>query len=353
MLPAVLAAAFFASGGIVIVAYILRLRPWRKPEPGPAAAERAADVTVIVPLYNEASFVAGKVAEIRSLTGAGRRVVFVDGGSDDGSVEQIPGEWLLRTDLRNKTAQINAAVALCDSDWILLTDADASLPSDAVERLLEYADAATGVVGARVMPRDAHAMESLHWLLSDHLRDLESRSGSAGIVTAPCYLVRRELLAELPPDTVADDVHIAFRSMAAGLRVVRAPLDVLELRSPCTLRELLRHKYRKGDAYLREIFRFLPGAHRIPNPMRAIFLWRAALLTVVPALWVAAAVLAFVAAPVAAMVAMVALFLFPPARPVALALLLAAVSFAVIITYPFSSQVASFPKIQTSCNEAD
>jgi hypothetical protein len=47
--------------------------------------------------------------------------------------------------------------------------------------------------------------------------------------------------------------------------------------------QLLRHKRRKADAYLREVFRLLPGALRMPRPMRAIVLWRAAVLCLVPA----------------------------------------------------------------------
>jgi cellulose synthase/poly-beta-1,6-N-acetylglucosamine synthase-like glycosyltransferase len=351
MIFAASAAVLFAAGGMVIVAYIVRLRPWRESETAHSPSNHGVPVTIVVPVYNESSLIARKVADIRSLTYTNKRVLFIDGGSTDGTIELVPAEWLVQTQLRNKTAQINAAADLCDSEWILLTDADAALPREAVERLLGFADDSTGVVGARVMPNDAHPIESLHWTLSDRLRELESRRGSAGLVTAPCYLVRRRLIGELPSDTVADDVHIAFRSMAMGLRVVRAPVDVLELRSPCTVRDLLRHKFRKGDAYLREIFRFLPRARRMPTPMRAIFLWRTALLTIVPLLWTAAVLLLALAAPAAALIGVLVMFLLPPARPVALALLLAFISCAAIIAYPFSKQVASFPKIQTACDE--
>jgi cellulose synthase/poly-beta-1,6-N-acetylglucosamine synthase-like glycosyltransferase len=353
MIFAATAAVLFAAGGMIIVACIVRLRPWRKAETRQPPSNDGAGVTIVVPVYNESSLIARKVEDICSLTYTNTRVLFVDGGSTDGTAAMIPSEWLVQTQFRNKTAQINAAAGLCDSEWVLLTDADAALPPDAVERLLRFADESTGVVGARVMPDDAHPIESLHWKLSDRLRELESRRGSAGLVTAPCYLVRRRLIADLPSNTVADDVHVAFRSMEAGLRVVRAPVDVLELRSPCSVRDLLSHKFRKGDAYLREIFRFLPRSHRMPGAIRAIFLWRAALLTIVPLLWSAAVLLLALAAPAAALTGALVLFLLPPARPAALALLLAFVSCAAVIAYPFSRQVASFPKIQTTCDEAE
>ena len=354
MLSLVPSALLFLAGALIIGAYVLWLRaPHASGKARQVRARGDVLVTVVVPVFDEASLVSRKVADIRSLTYPRCRVLFVDGGSTDGTPELIPGEWLLRTHLRDKTAQLSAALRVSDSEWVLVTDADAALPSDAIERLLDCTDESIGVVGARVLPRDAHAIESLHWQLSDRLRELESSRGSAGIVTAPCYLVRRSLIADLPSDTIADDVHVACRAMASGLRVVRAPLDVLELRSPRTLRDLLRHKSRKADAYLREVFRFLPAAARMTGPMRAIFLWRAALLTIVPLLWTVAAGLALIAAPLLALLATAVVFIVPPARAAALALLLAAVSSAALLTYPFSRQAASFPKIQTISEEAD
>jgi cellulose synthase/poly-beta-1,6-N-acetylglucosamine synthase-like glycosyltransferase len=354
MLVLVPSGLLFLAGALIVGAYVLWLQaPRARGKAHQARAHGDAFVTVVVPVFDEASLISRKVADVRALTYPRCRVIFVDGGSTDATPDLIPGEWLLRTHLRDKTAQLNAALRVCDSEWILVTDADAALPPDAVERLLDCTGDSIGVVGARVLPRDAHAIESLHWRLSDRLRELESGRGSAGIVTAPCYLVRRSLIADLPPDTIADDVHVACRAMAAGLRVVRAQLDVLELRSPRTLSDLLRHKSRKADAYLREVFRFLPAVARMPGPMRGIFLWRAALLTLVPLLWTLAAALVLIAAPLPTLLATAVVFLVPPARAAALAMLLSAVSAAALLTYPFSRQAASFPKIQTISEEAD
>mgnify|MGYP003575167047 CR=1 FL=1 len=140
--------------------------------------------------------------------------------------------------------------------------------------------------------------------------------------------------------------------MVAGRRVAQSEAMVLELRSPRSLRALLRHKYRKGDAYLREILRFLPQARRMPAPMRAIFLWRAALLTIVPLLaaigggtLAVAVLLTWGAQGLLLLAAPALLLMLPPARGAALAAILAAVSAAALFAYPFSRQAASFPKI--------
>jgi cellulose synthase/poly-beta-1,6-N-acetylglucosamine synthase-like glycosyltransferase len=358
LLPLAAAGSLAAALGIVIAYtwWLMRGRPSRG-----CAGSRPKDVLIVVPMFDEAPLIHRKLENLAALT-IPRRVVIVDGGSTDGSIE-IVRDWiagreaftLLETTHRNKTMQLNDALRLNPAeDWILVTDADALLEPKTLEWMLDVAaaDARVAVVGSYVRPAAAHALESLHWSTTDWLRARESDRGSAGIVAAPCYLAHREFLAHMPDDTLADDVHVTCRAMLAGRRIGHAgDAAVVELRSPRTLRALIRHKYRKADAYLREIVRFLPEVRRMPRPMRTIFLWRAALLTLVPLLGVigGTAAIAVIATSFewivgVAMMTML-LFVIRPARGFALAALLAAVSAAALLTHPFSRQQASFPKI--------
>ncbi|MBV9070338.1 MAG: glycosyltransferase [Acidobacteria bacterium] len=359
MLFALAAAGSLAAALGIVAAYAFWLMRGQ-PSSGDARS-RPEDVLIIVPMFDEAPLIERKLANLASLT-IPRRVVIVDGGSTDGSVE-IVRDWirgrdaftLLETTHRNKTMQLNDALRLNPAEeWILVTDADALLEPETLERMLDVAaaDARVAVVGSHVRPAAAHALESLHWSATDWLRARESDRGSAGIVAAPCYLAHRNVLAHMPEDTLADDVHVTCRAMLAGRRIGHAhDAAVVELRSPRTLRALVRHKYRKADAYLREIVRFIPEVRRIPRPMRTIFLWRAALLTLVPLLGVigGAAAIAAIATSfesiIVAALAATLLFVIPPARGFALAALLAAVSAAALLMHPFSRQQASFPKI--------
>ena len=331
----------------------------------------APRVLVIVPVYEERSLISTKLANLDRLTyPADRlRIVIVDGGSTDGTPE-CAEDWasrrrnaqLLRAPAASKTAQINMAVRQRMLDeWVLVTDADAVLSPDMIERLaVATSDERTGVIGAPITPLAAHALERTHWRLSNWLRRREAGRGTAGLVGGPCYLIRGDLTAAaLPDDTVADDVHFVCRAMAAGARVAIVDGDVLELRSPRTLTALFRHKLRKADAYLREIFRFLPLARQMPQPIRRVFLCRAALLIVVPALGIAGAVSALgilalagpgpqvMAAGAAATLAIAlgARRSRPYALIVALAFLLLGVSALALLLYPFSRQTATFAKV--------
>jgi cellulose synthase/poly-beta-1,6-N-acetylglucosamine synthase-like glycosyltransferase len=354
LFPLAAAGSLAAALGIV-AAYALWLMRGT-PSPGDARS-RPEDVLIVVPMFDEAPLIERKLANLAALT-IPRRVVIVDGGSTDGSVD-IVRDWiasredftLLETTHRNKTMQLNDALLHSAAEWILVTDADALLDPETLERMLDVvaADARVAVVGSHVRPAAAHALESLHWSATDWLRARESDRGSAGIVAAPCYLAHRDVLANMPEDTLADDVHVTCRAMLAGRRIGHAhDAAVVELRSPRTLRALVRHKYRKADAYLREIVRFIPEVRRIPHPMRTIFLWRAALLTLVPLLGViggAAAIAASFQSIIGAAIVATLLLLVPFARAFALAALLAAVSAAALLMHPFSRQQASFPKI--------
>ena len=193
--------------------------------------------------------------------------------------------------------------------------------------------------------------------MADRVRLRESARGTASIVTAPCYLFRRDLLDELPPDTIADDIHVACCAMASGRRVAIAAADVRELRSPRSVTALFRHKLRKGDAYLREIFRFLPLLRRFRPDARMVFGIRALLHLVVPPIAFATAAwaafrLATLPAPVLAVAMLTlaaALVTSRMARTAAalccLVLMLVVVTTVALAAYPFSTQTASWRKI--------
>jgi len=170
-------------------------------------------------------------------------------------------------------------------------------------------------------------------------------------------MVRRELLPEFPEDVVADDVHAAFRCAAAGWRVGFVKTGIVELRSPVSVAELVRHKYRKGSAFVAEIFRYLPKAPSFPAPFREMFLWRAAQVLLTPFAAVASAggavAIAHAGGPVwagAEAVILAGTLAACAARPrwraaLGLAALLTAVLGAAILLHPLRVRRGSLPKI--------
>src|SRR5688572_17901954 len=220
---------------------------------------------VLVPVQDEAALIARKLDDLAALEWPRERVRFlvVDGASTDGTWERVrahaaadPRFVAVRLGVADKTQQLNAGLRQSRAPWVVVTDADARLPADALRRLAATAaaDPDAAVLGTSVAPVRAHAVERLHWRIANLVRRLESARGATSVVAGPCYAFRRSLLAQFPADVVSDDAHVALAAAARGERVVVADLCVSEERSPVRLLDMLRHKTRKTDAYLREIF---------------------------------------------------------------------------------------------------
>jgi glycosyltransferase involved in cell wall biosynthesis len=362
-------AATAATPVLLAAAYAARIRRGTRNAAASAARDPAAwpRVDVVVPVHDESGYVAGKIANLRAIDYPEELLRFwiVDGASSDGTRARATAATagdarfaILDAGRADKTAQLNFALRHCRADWILCTDADARFGPSLLKALVREAGRGqpAGAVGSTVVPDRPHPWEALHWRIADGMRLAEARAGSASIVTGPCYLARRDLLLPFPDDVVADDVHAAFRSAAAGLRVGFIEGGVTELRSPVSIRELLRHKYRKGRAFVGEICGQLPRAAALPSPHREMFLWRAAQVLSIPfAAASAAALLAAIAAsgPAGAAAeasvfagALVVLALRPRWRAaIGVATLLAAVLGAAILFYPFTRRRGAFSKI--------
>lgn len=308
---------------VSIAAQVLWLRRAARPAAGRGAPDRSREpdwppVDVIVPVHDEAAWIEDKLRDVATLDypTACLRVWVVDGASTDGTAD-LARRWvsaderfhLLRLPVAHKTAQLNAALRRSTAEWVLVTDADARLPRETLRALIGTAlvDPSLGALGSLVEPVTAHPLEHLHWSLSNGVRRAEAAAGCASMVAAPCYLVRRAIVPSLPGDVVADDVHVALASCAAGWRTGLVEARVRELRTPVRLTELFGHKVRKTEFYIRELLRFLPSIGRMQPLARLLLLSRLAHLTLLPVLGVVAAIAT-------------SLFLWPPLVPLGLLL---------------------------------
>jgi glycosyltransferase involved in cell wall biosynthesis len=262
---------------------------------------------VIVPVHNEGHWIAEKIQNLRALQYPDDqlRIWIVDGASSDSSpvaaLKAIGGDprfTVLSETIADKTTQLNAALRQGRGRWVMVTDADARLPPETLRNMIALgeADTSLAVIGTQVTPQCAHPLEQLHWRISNALRRREGVCGFASMVVGPCYLFQRSLLDQFPSDVIADDVHVSFRAAAAERRVGFMDAGVQELRSPLTVADLLRQKIRKCDAYLREIYRFVPQLERMGRPARQIFAWRALQFIVAPAATAIATIVAVTSA---------------------------------------------------------
>jgi len=143
-------------------------RPGVSPPP-----RRESSVTVLVPCRNERGNIRPLVARVPEI-GLGTEILFVDGHSEDGTVEEIercmklrPGMRILHQVGRGKGDAVRMGFAAAQSDVLMILDADLTVPPEDLPRF--YDAVAEGkaefVNGSRlVYPMEGKAMRFLNLL---------------------------------------------------------------------------------------------------------------------------------------------------------------------------------------------
>lgn len=237
-----------AGYGLVLIS-VAALRP--RPVLPPEAPLR---VTVLIAAHNEEGCIADKLRNVLDQdTGSHEvAVVVVSDGSTDRTADIVRGCGDRRVsviDIREHVGKIpalNRALTAIGGDVVIFSDANSLLVPGAVRALLRpFADPRIGgVCGApAIVTRSGWLAraEHLYWRYDNALKLAESRLGGTVSATGSLYAVRRAVLTQPIPASVADDFHISTQVVAAGLRLDFAPMaQSLEEVSGQTRREFGR-----------------------------------------------------------------------------------------------------------------
>jgi GT2 family glycosyltransferase len=213
----------------------------------------ASGVSVVVVTYNALPWLERCLESV-----AGHETIVVDNGSTDGTVELVrerfPHVRLVELDNVGFGAGLNAGMRIAAGDYFLLLNSDAWAVGDAVERLVEFADAhpQAAVVGPRLRNPDGSLQRSLRgvptpWRLATEfffLRKLAPRTRAlnafyaggfdhetvheAEVLMGACLLVRREAADAVGPFDedffmFSEETDWCYRFRAAGWKVVFFP----------------------------------------------------------------------------------------------------------------------------------
>lgn len=228
---ACLGSIVYHYAGYPILLWLLNGR--RRATP-PERSGAPPSVSVIIPCYNEADVIVGKVAAVRAQNYDGPIEIIVSSdGSDDGT-EEIAAEAgatvVYNAERRGKVAALNAGVASATGEILVFSDANAIPVPDAVARLaVWFADPRVGAVaGEQVIAKEGEgtvgAGESVYWRYEAFIKRLEAARGTALCADGSLYAVRRELY--LPPPTgilMMDDFYISGAVIRAGYKIAYAP----------------------------------------------------------------------------------------------------------------------------------
>ncbi len=229
---------FWFAAALIVYAYAgyvawlwLRARLRRRP------VERRSfspDITVAMVVRNEEENLPKKIENFRSLEYPSERIdfVIVSDGSTDGTDQILQNirdprfHTIVLAGRSGKASGLNHALRAARGEVVVFTDARQMIEANALRLLMEnFADPAVGCASGELMLGDPISGESVHgvglyWRMEKTIRELESAAGSAVGATGALYAARRELLPELPPDTILDDVYLPLCIARQGKRIV-------------------------------------------------------------------------------------------------------------------------------------
>ena len=253
-------------------------------------------VIIFVPCFNEENFIQKKIDNLNSLKYEDSKldVYFLHGESTDktrdiiqSSISEVQNFHLVETRCTGKINQLNYGLLHCkgEPDIIVCTDVDAILSEDVLTQfcLAFQANEKVAVVGANISPFDTIKIEDHFWRDQNIIRILESNVYTSSIVVAPCYAFRPSLLEQFPKDCVADDIYISFKANTENyLTKYIVEAEGKETRTPNNLGEFFVHKFRKGNAYLIELFRFFYLLPHMTGWWKTIYITKFFQLAIMP-----------------------------------------------------------------------
>lgn len=185
-------------------------------------------ITIAIAAHNEATRIEGRVRDVlaQDYPPENLRVIVVDDGSTDGTAAAAmiddPRVRVLKLGHnQGKAVALNAAVAEIDGGLVAFTDARQHFAPGALRKLVEpFADPAVGAVSGELVitaPEDnAGSDVGLYWRMEVALREGEARLQWLHGVSGAIHAMRRELVPELPPGLILDDMYLPLSVVFSG-----------------------------------------------------------------------------------------------------------------------------------------
>ncbi len=249
---------FYAFLGYGIILYILvKLKRLTGSSKTVSQSLFEPEVTLVIPCFNEADIMEGKISNSRLLDYPASKLtlVFITDGSSDHFREVLLKHndiQLLHEDRRGgKTAAENRAMLFIKTPFVIFSDANTQLNKEAIRNIVKhFADDTVGCVSGekRVMTEEADsasaAGEGIYWKYESLLKKLDSELYSAVGAAGELVAFRTALYQDLPEDTLLDDFMQSMQMAAKGYKIVYEPEAYAAETASANVKEELKRKIR-------------------------------------------------------------------------------------------------------------
>ena len=223
----------YVGYGIVLylLVFVKRLATKAKPL-ADITDDRLPEVTLMVCAYNEEDIIAEKMDNTRRLDYPSDRLhlVWVTDGSNDNTNVLLSAypevKVIYSPERRGKAAALKHGIKEIDTEIVMMTDANTMLNPEAVRevaRLMQ--DPKVGCVSGekKVMARsnsdEAAQGEGLYWKYESTLKRLDSELYSTMGAAGELCVIRRQLMTDIPDDTLLDDFIISMEIVKKGYKI--------------------------------------------------------------------------------------------------------------------------------------
>ena len=219
--------------GIVLYLLVLAKRLFTKAKPQADIPDECLPaVTLMVCAYNEEDIIKEKMDNTRQLDYPKDRLrlIWVTDGSTD-STNELLAEYedvkvVYSPERRGKTAALKHGIKEVDTEIVIMTDANTMINAGAIREIARLMqDPKVGCVSGekKVMAKnegdEAAQGEGLYWKYESTLKRLDSELYSAMGAAGELCVIRRQLMTDIPDDSLLDDFVISMEIVKKGYKI--------------------------------------------------------------------------------------------------------------------------------------
>jgi cellulose synthase/poly-beta-1,6-N-acetylglucosamine synthase-like glycosyltransferase len=211
----------------------------RRPAPDMDDAELPS-VSLVIAAYNEETVIERKILNGLSIEYPQEKLQFVFVSDSTDRTNEILARYeservkaCLLPERRGKVAALHEALKLCNTDLVVMSDANTWYRPDSIRKLARhFRDPEIGVVtgDVRILPtaQPFGAGEGAYYKYERALQALESRFWSTVAIDGAMYAIRRDDVRFPASGLIADDFVTAMNVGLRGLRIIYDPEAIAE-----------------------------------------------------------------------------------------------------------------------------
>lgn len=219
--------------GIVLYLLVLIKRLATKAEPQADITDDCLpEVTLMVCAYNEEDVIAEKMENTRQLDYPTDKLhlIWVTDGSNDSTNERLSAypkvKVVFSPERRGKAAALKHGIKHVSTEIVVMTDANTMINPGAIREIARLMqDPKVGCVSGekKVMAKsdsdEAAQGEGLYWKYESTLKRLDSELYSAMGAAGELCVIRRQLMTDIPDDSLLDDFVISMEIVKKGYKI--------------------------------------------------------------------------------------------------------------------------------------